>query len=205
MRKITTVLEAYLDDNGMIQLQTKYINTYVTPKYIIPTSNFDDAYLIGIPCKVLSTEYTNKSGRTVYDVMSTVTGIEYTIPTGWAHEYNTLEEANLHSHIKGSNTPSVTNLIGKKYLPHDNSWNLDFEGKWSNLVKKECEIVSVPFKDKTYDEYPIDEEVKNKERTFILVKYNGKVHRVLFEEWDLIEEWNHNNSEFEESDFDFDF
>lgn len=196
MRKITTVLEAYLDDNGMIQLQTKYINTYVTPKYIIPTSNFDDAYLIGIPCKVLSAEYINKSGRTVYDVMSTVTGIEYTIPTGWAHEYRTLEEANLHSHIKGSNTPSVTNLIGKKYWPHDNSWNMDFEGKWSNLVKKECEIVSIPFKDKTHDK----DFVTDLEKTFILVKYNGKVHRVLFEEWDLL-----NYTKLEESDWDFDF
>ena len=165
------------------------------PNYIVPTSNFgtgsnDAAYLLGIPCKVMSKPYEKEVDgiygpkvREVYDVMSMVTGFEYTIPTGWAHEYDTLEEANKHAHVKGVENPNYKNLINRMYWPRDNSWNLDFEGKWHPLVGKECMIVSRPFTEKTYDKYPVGGV--DKERTFILVKHNGKVHRVLFEEWCL--------------------
>lgn len=166
------------------------------PNYIIPRSNFstgtpDGAFLIGIPCKVVSEPYiirekdiiTGERNREVYDVISMVTGVKYTIPTGWADEYDTLEEANEHSHISGRYGGKMSDLIGRKYWPRDNSYILDFEGNWKSLIRKECEIVSVPFKEKTYDKYFSKEE--DQERMFILVKYEDKVYRVLFEEWAL--------------------
>lgn len=165
------------------------------PNYIIPRSNFstgspDGAYLIGVPCKVVSAPYITKKkdvfgkmkNEEVYDVISMVTGIEYTIPTGWAAEYDTLEEANKHSYISGRYGGKMSDLIGRKYWPRDNSYIKDFQGNWKSLIRKGCEIVSVPFKKKTYDEYPVDED---EERTFILVKYEDRVYRVLFEEWAL--------------------
>ena len=121
--------------------------------------------------------------REVYDVISMVTGVKYTIPTGWANEYDTLEEANKHSHISGRYGGKMSDLIGRKYWPRDNSYILDFEGNWKSLIRQECEIVSVPFKEKTYDKY--FSKTGDQERTFILVKYEDKVYRVLFEEWAL--------------------
>lgn len=165
------------------------------PNYVIPCSNFstgspDGAYLIGVPCKVISEPYIIKEknvfgemkDREVYDVRSMVTNIKYTIPTGWADEYDTLEEANKHALIKGTEHPSPTDLISRKYWPRDNSYIKDSQGNWHSLIRKECRIISVPFKEKTY-EYP----VANEERTFIMVMYEGKVYRVLFEEWALVD------------------
>lgn len=171
------------------------------PNYVIPRSNFstgtpDGAFLIGVPCKVVSKPYiirekdiiTGERDREVYDVISMVTGIKYTIPTGWADEYDTLEEANEHSHISGRYGGKMSDLIGRKYWPRDNSYILDFEGKGKSLVRKECEIVSVPFKEKTYDEYFTKfTKTRDQERTFILVKYEDRVYRVLFEEWALVD------------------
>lgn len=167
------------------------------PNYVIPRSNFstgstDGAYLIGVPCKVISEPYIIKeknvfgemNDQEVYDVRSMVTNIKYTIPTGWADEYDTLEEANKHAIIKGTEHPSPTDLISRKYWPRDNSYIKDSQGKWHSLIRKECRIISVPFKEKTYDEYPVDED---KEMTFIMVMYEGKVYRVLFEEWALVD------------------
>lgn len=164
--------------------------------YIIPRSNFstgspDGAFLIGVPCKVFSEPYITKEknvfgemkNKEVYDVISMITGIKYTIPTGWADEYDTLEEANKHSHISGRYGGKMSDLIGRKYWPRDNSYILDFEGNWNSLINKECEIVSVPFKEKTYDKYLNGTQ----ERTFILVKYEDKAYRVLFEEWCLVD------------------
>ena len=60
-----------------------------TPKYVVPTSNSSivDAYLLGVPCLVVKGPYQkeveNIFGRiqtkTVIDVKSCVSGIEYTI------------------------------------------------------------------------------------------------------------------------------
>lgn len=170
------------------------------PNYVIPRSNFstgtpDGAFLIGVPCKVVSNPYitrekdiiTGERDREVYDVISMVTGVKYTIPTGWADEYDTLEEANEHSHISGRYGGKMSDLIGRKYWPRDNSYILDFEGNWKSLIRKECEIVSVPFKEKTYDPYFTKvSKTGDQERTFILVKYEDRVYRVLFEEWALV-------------------
>ena len=161
-----------------------------TPKYVVPRSNFPDAYLLGVPCLVVKGPYEgeredifgNIKVDIVIDVKSCVSGLEYTIPYDWTEKYNSLVEANEHAHIIGHHFPAVRELIGKPYWPRDNSFITGLHGEtWVDLYHKECEIVSVPFTDVTGDD---DFE---KEYTFILVKYNGKCYRVLFEEWALIE------------------
>ena len=162
------------------------------PNYVVPTSNFtgDQAYLLGVPCKVLSDYPYKKSRKTiigdvkvedVIDVQSCVTGLKYTVPIEWCEKYDSLVEANEGANIIGHHFPDVKELIGKPYWPRDNSYIANFDGKWADLYKKECEIVSIPFKDNAYSVLrdPL-------ERTFILVKYNGKTYRTLFGEWALI-------------------
>lgn len=154
------------------------IEEEVAPKFIVPTSNFEDAYLIGVPCEVISEPYIDKyrgERREVIDVKSCVTGLEYTIPTGWAMEFDTLPEANEESKVTGFDQVFLQDIIGSKYYPKDNSYIRDFHGVKEPLYHKVCEIVSVPFKDKT----------EFGEKDFILVKYNGKVYRTLWEEWCL--------------------
>ena len=161
-----------------------------TPKYVVPTSNFPDAYLLGVPCLVVKGPYRKEMKnilggievKTVIDVKSCVSGLEYTIPYDWAEKYNSLVEANEHAQIIGHHFPEVRELIGKPYWPKDNSFIAGLHGETRvDLYYKECEIVSVPFTDVTGDD---DFE---KEYTFILVKHNGKYYRVLFEEWGLFE------------------
>lgn len=159
-----------------------------TPKYVVPTSNFLDAYLLGVPCQVVKGPYRKEMKnilggievKTVIDVKSCVSGLEYTIPYDWAEKYNSLVEANEHAQIIGHHFPEVRELIGKPYWPKDNSFITGLHGEtWVDLYHEKCEIVSVPFTDVTGDD---DFE---KEYTFILVKHNGKYYRVLFEEWGL--------------------
>lgn len=160
-----------------------------TPKYVVPTSNFLDAYLLGVPCLVVKGPYQKEMKdillgdirvKSVIDVKSCVSGLEYTIPYDWVEKYNSLVEANEHAQIIGHHFPEVRELIGKPYWPKDNSFITGLHGEtWVDLYHKECEIVSVPFTDVTGDD---DFE---KEYTFILVKHNGKYYRVLFEEWGL--------------------
>jgi len=167
-------------------------------KYIVTTSNFsgygkdilDDAYVIGIPCKILTEPYQKRKKnilghyeetKEVIDVMSMVTGKTYTIPTGWGNIFDTLEEANNIAKTKGTYNPSTKNLIGKKYWPYSNSFNKDLvTGARYNLVDKECRIVSEPFREKTGDP-----QFKNVECDFILVYHEGMVYRVQFGEWGL--------------------
>ena len=54
------------------------------------------------------------------------------------------------------------------------------------MVKKECVVISAPFKDNTHDKF-YDRMCSPRKFNFIKVKCNGKVHRVLFEEWALID------------------
>ena len=161
-----------------------------TPKYVVPTSNFANAHLLGVPCQVLNSPYEgerddifgNIKVDIVIDVKSCVSGLEYTIPYDWVEEYDSLVETNENAQIIGHHFPEVRELIGKPYWPRDNSFITGHHREtWVDLYHKECEIVSVPFADVTGDD---DFE---KEYTFILVKYNGKYYRVLFEEWALYE------------------
>ena len=161
-----------------------------TPKYVVPRSNFPDAYLLGVPCLVVKGPYRKEmkdilggiNVKSVIDVKSCVSGLEYTIPYDWVEKYNSLVEANEHAQIIGHHFPEVRELIGKPYWPKDNSYITGLNGETGvDLYHKKCEIVSVPFMDiadvdDTDEIYP-----------FILVKYNGKCYRVLFEEWALIE------------------
>ena len=161
-----------------------------TPKYVVPTSNCRDAYLLGVPCLVVKGPYQiecedimgNIKVKNVIDVKSCVSGLEYTISYDWTEKYNSLVEANEHAQIIGHHFPEVRELIGKPYWPKDNSFITGLHGEtWVDLYHEKCEIVSVPFIDTVgYDDL-------EKEYTFILVKYNGKYYRVLFGEWGLIE------------------
>ena len=160
------------------------------PNYVVPISNFREAYLLDVPCQVLKRPYHKERkdilGHTqvdcVIDVKSCVSGMEYTIPYDWMNGYNSLVEANEHAQIIGHHFPEVRELIGKPYWPRDNSFITELHGEtWADLYHKKCEIVSVPFTDVTGDD---DFE---KKYTFILVKYNGKYYRTLFEEWGLYE------------------
>ena len=161
-----------------------------TPKYVVPTSNFPDAYLLGVPCQVVKGPYLKEMKnilggievKSVIDVKSCVSGLEYTIPYDWVEKYNSLVEANEHAQIIGHHFPEVRELIGKPYWPRDNSFITGLHGEtWVDLYHEKCEIVSVPFTDVTGD------DEFEKEYTFILVKHNGKYYRVLFEEWGLYE------------------
>ena len=164
-----------------------------TPNYVVPTSNFsDNSYLLGVPCKVLSDQPYKKSRKRilgdvrvedVIDVRSCVTGLEYTVPTEWVIAYDSLVDANEGAaDICGHHFPDVKELIGKPYWPRDNSYIAGFDGKWADLYKKKCEIVSVPYK----ETITICTGEK-KECTFIFVKYDGKTYRTLFQEWALAE------------------
>lgn len=166
------------------------IREKTTPNYVVPTSNFPDACLLGVPCLVVKGPYQkecedimgNIKVKTVIDVKSCVSGIEYTVSYDWAEKYNSLVEANEHAQIIGHHFPEVRELIGKPYWPKDNSFITGLHGETRvDLYHKKCEIVSVPFTDVTGDD---DFE---KEYTFILVKYNGRYYRTLFKEWALIE------------------
>ena len=161
-----------------------------TPKYVVPTSNFANAHLLGVPCLVLNGPHEgeredifgNIKVETVIDVKSCVSGLNYTIPYDWVEEYGSLVEANEHAQIIGHHFPEVRELIGKPYWSRDNSFITGLHREtWVDLYHKKCEIVSVPFTDVTGDD---DFE---KKYTFILVKYNGKYYRVLFEECGLYE------------------
>lgn len=161
-----------------------------TPKYVVPTSNFSDAYLLGVPCLVVKGPYQRKyedifgniKVETVIDVKSCVSGIEYTIPYDWVEGYDSLVEANENAQIIGHHFPEVRELLGKPYWPKDNSYITGLSGETGvDLYHKKCEIVSVPFMDiasvdDTDEIYP-----------FILVKYKGRYYRTLFREWALIE------------------
>ena len=163
-----------------------------TPKYVVPMSNFSDAYLLGVPRLVVKgpyqKEYEDILGdigvKTVIDVKSCVSGLEYTIPYDWTEKYNSLVEANEHAQIIGHHFPEVRELIGKPYWPRDNSFITGFNGETLvDLYHKKCEIVSVPF----VDTAGVDSICPDMEYPFILVKYNGKYYRVLFGEWGLYE------------------
>ena len=161
-----------------------------TPKYVVPTSNFANAHLLGVPCLVMKGPYQiecedimgNIKVKDVIDVKSCVSGLEYTIPYALVEGYNSLVEANEHAQIIGHHFPEVRELIGKPYWPRDNSFITGLHGEtWVDLYHKKCEIVSVPFID------TVGNDDFETEYTFILVKYKGRYYRVLFEEYALYE------------------
>lgn len=157
-------------------------NKSVIELYAVPTSNFRDAYLFGMPCKVVSKPYIKKRNiigvgdvdEKVIDVISLFTGIEYTIDSKWCIFYLSAEDAIKNSRIKTECDQSVSTMIGKKYYPKDNAFIEDRDGNWESLVGKETVVCSLPYFDKT-DTGDV--------RSFINVRYQGNLYRTLFEEW----------------------
>ena len=157
-------------------------NNSVIGLYVVPTSNFRDAYLFGMPCKVVSEPYIKKRNiigvgyvdEKVVDVVSLFTGIEYTIDSKWCKVYLSAEDAIKNSRIKTECDQSVSTMIGKKYYPKDNSYIEDRDGNWESLVGKETVVCSLPYADKT-DTGDV--------RIFVNVRYQGNIYRTLFEEW----------------------
>lgn len=157
-------------------------NNSVIGLYVVPTSNFRDAYLFGMPCKVVSKPYIKKRNiigvgdvdEKVVDVVSLFTGIEYTIDSKWCNVYLSAEDAIKNSRIKTECDQSVCTMIGKKYYPKDNAFIEDRDGNWESLVGKETVVCSLPYADKT-DTGDV--------RIFVNVRYQGNLYRTLFEEW----------------------
>lgn len=182
-----TVINIHVKSMTSIESVSTNIREKTTPNYVVPTSNFMEAEIIGVPCEVLSDQPYRKSRKTllgdtvddVIDVRSCVTGIKYTIPSEWTKGYDSLAKANDSADILGHHFPDVRELIGKPYWPKDNSFIADFEGNRADLYQRMCEIVSAPFKE-TITLYGGE-----KEYTFILVKCDGKIYRTLFGEWGL--------------------
>lgn len=149
------------------------------PAYVVPTSNFsdDNAYVYGIPCKVIQEADDNN-----IVVMSLITGIKYTIPKGWYRGYDNDIDAIRASSVKSSicrcGNPQLLNIIGKKYYPRDNSYITDFKGEWTSLIGEAVTIISLPFEDTIKNPFGISYT-----RTMVLVEYKGKVYRTMFMEW----------------------
>lgn len=158
------------------------------PNYIVPASNFDGAYIVGVPCEVISKKpYKQKrkhvfgeSLEDVIDVVSLLSGIKYTIPNSWYVGYDSVIDAVKNSKINlNLLNKNVNSLIGRKYYPKDNSYISDSNGDYHPLVGKECTVASIPFKDVVT---PCGKKII---RPFILVEYNGEIYRTLFGEWNF--------------------
>lgn len=158
------------------------------PNYIVPYSNFNEAYLSGTPCRVVSEKpymamrknyFGDMENEEVIDVVSLLSGIKYTIPNsfykGYYDIYDAIDQSRLE--VKAPLFADKKKLIGKLYYPFDNSYISDFEGNGKSLIGKACKVVSIPFEAVVA---PVKEKLI---RSFILVEYEGKIYRVLFGEW----------------------
>lgn len=160
-------------------------------KYIIPHSNYSKAYIMGIPCKIMSEPYEEThDGRKTFDikVQSCLTGIIYTIPYSpdWIEVYENFDDVLakcrrfLEEGFYFNDTPDtsdVEQVIHKVYFPIDNSWTSDFYGHWFPVSDGPVEIISLPFMGDT----------DFGKKLFVLVaKEDGSVGRCLFEEWKLL-------------------
>lgn len=164
----------------------------IVGKYIITSSNYSEtnAYILGIPCKIVSEKY-QKKGKPYIKVVSCVTGIEYKIPYSpeWFKAYNTFDEvlttaeaeSLLHRGYHIFRNPlkcDISNLIGKKYYPMDNSYSEDTNGNRMWVANKIVEIVGIPFVAKT----PFGHD-----KWFVTVNTKGgQIGKCLFEEWKLV-------------------
>ena len=166
----------------------------IVGKYIISNSNFGDAYILGIPCKIMSEPYAvnNELHDKRIKVMSCITGIEYEIPykSSWFKVYDTFDEVLataetkklLHRGYHIFSNPfkcrEMDRLIGNKYYPIDNSYSEDIEGNSLWVANTVVEIVGDPFLAKNlYGDYVWFVPVKTKD---------GKIGSCLFMEWKLV-------------------
>lgn len=158
-------------------------------KYIISFSNFGDAYILGIPCKVISDPYPGynditKKKEKYMTVQSCLTGLVYEIPFAldWMDVYEDLRdylpknEDLLNRGYFFCDSGSEKQIIGKDYFPMDNSYSKDFNGNWFPVAGKTVKIISLPF----------EEETEFGKKQFVLVaRDDGRIGKCMFMEWKL--------------------
>ena len=168
----------------------------IVGKYLIANSNFGDAYIMGIPCKIMSEPYAVKNEY--YDkyikVRSCITGIEYEIPydLDWLRVYDTfcavlatadvekfLYHGGYHIFRNPQSCSDMSVLIGKKYHPIDNSYSENFkDGSRLWVADKVVTIVTEPYMATTPN---------GKKMWFVIVRTkDGEVGRCLFMEHKLV-------------------
>lgn len=164
-------------------------------KYLISKSNFGDAYILGIPCKIMSEPYAvkNEYHDKRIKVMSCITGIEYEIPYApeWFKIYDSFEKvlgtdkANrlLRHGLSISRNPlrSTIGVVGKKYYPMDNSYAESFTGGGRFLVADR--VVTITSKPYTYTART---HYGDKKRFVIVKTEDGEVGKCLFMECKLV-------------------
>lgn len=172
----------------------------ITGKYIITTSNFGNAYILGIPCKIMSEPYVGVKHYFSKDktdnyirIMSCITGLGYEIPytPDWFKVYDTFEDVLITAEAENllhrgypifrnplQHREMLYGLVGKEYYPTDNSYSENINGGRLLVANKVVEIVGVPFIDKNpYENYAWFVTVKTKD---------GDVGKCLFMEWKLV-------------------
>ena len=187
MIKITITIEEVAENKA------KKNNT-IKGKYIIAHSNFGDAFILGVPCKVVSEPFLKPYGpeEKCIKVVSCITGIQYTIPydTDWFDVYDSYisvlnaSESFLHRGYAIYPHPEVTRgimaqVVDKKYYPMDNSYSklLSKRGGDSWVAGKEVKIISEPYTDTT----PYGKKIQ-----FVNVrKEDGSIVKCMFMEWKL--------------------
>ena len=173
-------------------------NDTIKGKYIIAHSNFGEAYILGIPCKVVSEPFmwtyesaVGKRDCKGINVVSCITGIPYTIPydTDWLDVYDSYisvleaSESFLHRgyaiYPHPEATPGImSQVVNKKYYPIDNSCSELLSNRGDRWVAgKEVKIISEPYIGTT----PYGEKIQ-----FINVRKNdGSIVKCMFTEWML--------------------
>lgn len=171
----------------------------INGKYIITRSNYDGAYILGVPCKVVSEPFMGtyenaieKRERMCINVVSCLSGVKYTIPynTDWFDVYDTFtkvlvaSESFLHRGYAIYPHPEVTRgimvqLINKKYYPMDNSYAKLLSGRGNSWVTgEEVKILSEPY---------IDTTSYGEKIPFVNVRKNdGSIVKCMFMEWKLL-------------------
>jgi hypothetical protein len=164
----------------------------IVGKYLISKSNYGDAYILGIPCKIMSEPYAVKNDGYHIKVISCITGIEYEIPYSpeWLEVYDSYisvieaSESFLHRGYTIYSLPEVTRgiasqVVGKEYYPVDNSYSKLLSKRGDSWVAaKKVKIISEPYLDTT----PYGEKIP-----FVNVRKNdGSIVKCMFTEWKLL-------------------
>lgn len=191
MIKITITIEEVADNKAKK-------NNIIKGKYIITRSNYIEAYIRGVPCKVVSEpfmgayEYNTFAERECMciKVVSCITGVQYTIPydTDWLNVYDTftdvLEASESFMHrgytiYPHPETQGGMQIKGKKYYPICNTYaKLLSTGEDGFVAGEEVKILTTPYIDTT----PYGERIP-----FVTVrKNNGSLVKCMFTEWKLL-------------------
>ena len=165
-------------------------NNTIKGKYIISHTNFGGAYILGVPCKVVSEPLMGVKEKCI-KVVSCLSGIQYTIPyeTDWFDVYDDYisvlkaSESFLHRGYVIYPDPEASRgimaqLFNKEYYPMDNSYSelLSKRGdRW--VAGEEVKIISEPY----FDTTPYGKKIP-----FVNVrKDDGSLVKCMFMEWKL--------------------